>query len=94
MLNLYLNLLALSSSAPIQQAPQTSADLWFFVTQGLLGLLLLIGVKAVTGLVRQVERLTKRMDQFEKDSIDRHHDNQVELLKLKNRLASLEEKHE
>ena len=72
--------------ATFNQAPDTSADLWFVVAQGLLALLLVVAGWVFSRLAAQVSRLADRVDQLEKESLKRQHEMQLEIATLTQRL--------
>lgn len=86
-----LNLANLSPAILTTQAPDSDADLWFVVAQGLLGILLLIGGWVINRLISQVTRLADRIDQFDKEHTARHNAMLVELTRVKSRVKHLED---
>ena len=73
------------------QAPTTDTDFWFVVAQVLLAVLITVGGYIINRALREVSRLAERIDQVDRESTERTHQLQLEMVSVARRLENLEQ---
>jgi hypothetical protein len=72
------------------QAPTNDTDFWFVVAQVLLAVLIAAGGYIINRALQEVSKLTERVDQVDRESTERTHQLQLEMVSVTRRLETLE----